>query len=201
MSNSSATDLATRAHAFLFSEGGSLGKKKLASLLLCSSSELADALAILAKRLETTGEVLIETATDVTLAVSASVSGIVRDAFEKELGEEIGAAGLEVLAIVLYRGPSTRAQIDYIRGVNTSSTLRNLLARGLLERVGNPDDAREYLYRPTVQLLSHLGVTNIEKLPDYQAITAELSAFEKEREPFVESGDSTDKRDTGTIEA
>ncbi len=82
------------------------------------------------------------------------------------------------MAIILYRGPSTRAQIDYIRGVNTASTLRNLLARGLLERTGNPDDAREYLYRPTVELLAHLGVTEGKELPDYATIVAELSAFE-----------------------
>jgi len=82
------------------------------------------------------------------------------------------------LAIVLYRGPSTRAQIDYIRGVNTSWTIRNLLTRGLLERTGNPEDGREYLYRPTVELLAHLGVRDYAELPNREEITAELKAFE-----------------------
>ena len=95
-----------------------------------------------------------------------------------EFLNEIGEAGLEVLAIVLYRGASTRAQIDYIRGVNTASTLRNLLSRGLLERAGNPEDAREYLYRPTVELLAHLGVRNNKELPSHEEIAAELGAFE-----------------------
>ena len=100
---------------------------------------------------------------------------------EKELSREIGEAGLEVLAIVLYRGPSTRSQIDYIRGVNTSSTVRTLLARGLIERASNPNDSREYLYRPTTELLAHLGVSGVTDLPDCATISSELAAFEATR--------------------
>ncbi len=191
-------DLASRAHAFLFSEGGTISKKKLTSLLGCDQKSLNEAVGALAERLHGTGETVVETATEVTLAVAPATSEIVRAAFEKELGEEIGTAGLEVLAIILYRGDSTRAQIDYIRGVNTSSTLRNLLARGLVERIGNPEDAREYLYRPTVELLAHLGVERLEKLPDYNAITSELSAFETKKEAPEEAPPT--ESDSGTIE-
>jgi segregation and condensation protein B len=121
---------------------------------------------------------LIRSATEVSLASSKSTSSALQAAYEKDLGKEIGEAGLEVLAIVLYQGPSTRAQIDYIRGVNTSSTIRTLLARGLLERTGNPEDGREYLYRPTVELLAHLGIPSTEELPNRAEIAAELKAFE-----------------------
>jgi chromosome segregation and condensation protein ScpB len=62
------------------------------------------------------------------------------------------------------------------------------MSRGLVERTGNPDDAREYVYRPTVELLSHLGVTKAPDLPEYATIAAELAAFEKgnqqEASPF-----------------
>ena len=179
-------DLATRAEAFLFSEGGSLSRKRLAELLECSAAQLAPALNELSQRLEGRGITLVQTDTEASLAVSRDASHAVQAAFERELGANIGQAGLEVLAIVLYRGPSTRAQIDYIRGVNTSSTLRNLLARGLLERSGNPDDAREYLYRPTSDLLAHLGISRKDELPDYTGITGELSAFEQRREKETE---------------
>ncbi|OGG57839.1 hypothetical protein A2853_00505 [Candidatus Kaiserbacteria bacterium RIFCSPHIGHO2_01_FULL_55_17] len=86
-------------------------------------------------------------------------------------------------------GPSTRARVDYIRGVNSSSTLRNLLARGLLERAGNPEDAREYLYRPTVETLAHLGITKSGELPEYDTIVRELAAFEHTSEPFSKEDD------------
>jgi len=172
------TDLASRVHALLFSEGGSLTLRKLAQLLDVQDGELRQALQDLGARLQDTGLTLIQTDTEASLAVAPDASDAVRAAYERELGKEIGDAGLEVIAIVLYRGPSTRAQIDYIRGVNTSSTMRTLLARGLLERTGNPEDGREYLYRPTVELLSHLGMRDLKELPDRDAIMSELAAFE-----------------------
>ncbi len=171
-------NLASRAEAFLFSEGGTITLRKLAQVLETKEPELRGALRELSARLEGGGLALIHTETEVSLAVAPHVSDAVQSAYAKELGSAIGDAGLEVLAIILYHGPSTRAQIDYIRGVNTSSTLRTLLTRGLVERTGNPDDGREYLYRPTVELLSHLGIRNSEELPDREAIRAELAAFE-----------------------
>lgn len=171
--------LADRAEALLFAEGGPLGKKKLASQLGCTPEELATALTELSQRYTKGGLALVVSDTEAALAVSAAALETVRTAQEAELGSTIGDAGLEVIAILLYRGPSTRAHIDYIRGVNTSSTIRNLLARGLIERAGNPEDGREYLYRPTTELLAHLGVRSAQELPDYAKIAGELASFER----------------------
>lgn len=167
-----------RIEALLFVEGGAMTRRKLLSLLGCKENELASALQELDEQLQGRGISLIQTDNEVSLAVSKSTSGIVREALERELSRDIGDAGLEILSIILYAGPSTRAKIDYIRGVNSSSTLRTLLARGLLEREGNPNDAREYLYKPTVELLAHLGVLNVNGLPDYVTIATELKNFE-----------------------
>lgn len=179
-------DLASRAEAFLFMEGGSLTLKKLGELLEIKSPALQEALQELSRRLEGRGLALVVTETEATLAVSKEASDAIKSAYERESGREIGDAGLEVLSIIIYRGPSTRAQIDYIRGVNTSSTMRTLLGRGLVERTGNPEDAREYLYRPTAELLAHLGVGRVDALPEYAAIKGELAAFEGARENDAE---------------
>lgn len=174
-------ETAARLEAFLFSEGGSLTRRKLQKLLGTDADALSAAAAELSSHLEGSGLALIATDAELTLAVAPAAAEAVRSAQEKEVGSEIGDAGLEVMAIVLYRGPSTRAEIDYIRGVNTASTLRGLLARGLLERSGNPDDGREYLYRPTPELLAHLGARDGRELPDYVRISEELAAFEATR--------------------
>lgn len=172
-------DLASKIEALLFSEGGTLPRKKLAQVLSVSEEEVAVAITELKQRKEGSGLALVETEREVTLAVSQEAAPTIKSAFERELGREIGDAGLEVLAIILYRGPSTRAEIDYIRGVNTSSTIRLLASRGLVERALNPKDSREYLYRPTVELLAHLGARNTAELPEYDKITSELAAFEE----------------------
>ncbi len=180
----STPDKATQLEALLFSEGGPVARKKLAQLMDVSLEDLSLAVDELTRSKAGTGISVIATAQDVALAVAPEAAPIVQAAFERELGKEIGDAGLEVLSIILYRGPSTRAEIDYIRGVNTSWTIRTLAARGLLERAQNPNDAREYLYQPTVELLAHLGVTNARELPDYAKISSELAAFEEKAGPF-----------------
>jgi len=180
----STPDKATQLEALLFSEGGPVARKKLAQLMDSSPEDLSLAVDELTRRKAGTGISVIATAQDVALAVAPEAAPIVQAAFERELGKEIGDAGLEVLSIILYRGPSTRAEIDYIRGVNTSWTIRTLAARGLLERAQNPNDAREYLYQPTVELLAHLGVTHARELPDYAKISSELAAFEEKAGPF-----------------
>lgn len=170
--------------AHLFAEGGTLAKRRLSQLTGADPETVNRALTQLSLHLENTGLSLITTDTEATLAVSKIESAALSGTYEKELGREIGDAGLEVLAIVLYRGPSTRAQIDYIRGVNTSSTIRTLLSRGLLTRNGNPQDGREFVYRPTAELLAFLGTSTMRDLPEYGTISHELQAFEAPVGPF-----------------
>ncbi len=169
--------LAAHAEALLFSEGAALSHRKLASLLEIDEKELPSVLDALENRLHG-GITLVRSGSEIALAVAPIAAEQVQRVKARELDRDIGDAGLEVLAIVLYRGPSTRSEIDYIRGVNTSSTIRTLLLRGLLERAGNPNDGREYVYRPTVELLTHLGVRTIGELPDYATIRDELATFE-----------------------
>lgn len=89
---------------------------------------------------------------------------------KSSLQENLSKPALEVLAIVAYRSPITRAEIEAIRGVNCSFTVRNLLLRDLIERRGNPEDARGYVYFPTFRLLQHLGIKGTEALPDYETL-------------------------------
>ena len=92
---------------------------------------------------------------------------------KSEFSEELSRAAIETAAIIAYQGPITRAEIEYVRGVNSSFILRGLLMRGLVERIENPKDARSYLYRISFDFLKHLGLTKIEDLPQYQEFRQE----------------------------
>src|SRR6185295_5857915 len=92
---------------------------------------------------------------------------------------EVGRAGQEVLSAVLYRGPLTRSEIDFIRGVNSSQTLRTLTMRGLVRKVQNPKDSRSFLYEATTELLATLGVARARDLPDYAEVREKLSKLEE----------------------
>jgi segregation and condensation protein B len=95
------------------------------------------------------------------------VSELIESMTKEELMKDLGKAGLETLSIVLYKGPISRTDIDYVRGVNSAFILRNLAIRGLIVKEENK-------YKPTLELISHLGMKNIEELPDKESILAEL---------------------------
>ena len=125
------------------------------------------------------GLVLLEKDDSVMLGTAPEASPLIETLIKEELSRDLGKAGLETLAIVLYEGPLTRADIDYVRGVNSSFILRHLLVRGLVERLPKPGDARTFLYGPTFQLLQYLGATKVENLTEYAKIRQELSAFKE----------------------
>lgn len=185
------TPLPTRIEAVLFVEGTTVRIDKLARLLHASREEVLTALEELAEgyRNEQRALQLVQNEDAVAIAleqrVSDELSALQRQAAERD----IGPAGLEVLAILLYKGPATRARIDYIRGVNSSSTVRNLLARGLLERTKSHENTREVLYKPTVELLGHLGISTARELPEYAQIREALEEFQTRLDTQEQSRD------------
>jgi segregation and condensation protein B len=97
-------------------------------------------------------------------------SDVVEKFLKADIEGELSKAALEVLSIVAYRGPISRSEIENIRGVNCSFTLRHLLIRGLAERMSNPNDARAYLYRVSFEFLKNLGVEKVEDLPKFKEL-------------------------------
>src|SRR5688500_8742993 len=78
----------------------------------------------------------------------------------------LSRAALEVLAVVAYRQPATRAEIEAIRGVNGDRALSTLLARGLIAEVGRRDTVgRPVLFGTTIGFLEHLGLRSLADLP------------------------------------
>jgi segregation and condensation protein B len=102
----------------------------------------------------------------------------VAELVKSEIQENLSQASLEVLSIVAYRGPITRAEIEAIRGVNCSFTLRALLIRGLIDRTENIKDNRRYLYNISFDFLKKLGVDSVDKLPDWETLNKKEEVIE-----------------------
>jgi segregation and condensation protein B len=78
----------------------------------------------------------------------------------------LSQAALETLAIIAYRQPMTRAEIEQIRGVSVDGTMQTLLERGLVEQSGRAEVVgRPALYSTTVTFLEYLGLKSLEDLP------------------------------------
>jgi segregation and condensation protein B len=81
--------------------------------------------------------------------------------------KRLSRAALETLAIIAYEQPVTQAQIDALRGVDSSHTVRHLLARGLIQEVGRKDaPGKPALYGVTPQFLHYFGLNSLEELPE-----------------------------------
>jgi segregation and condensation protein B len=168
--------------AILFFKGEPTNIKRIAEILDITKEEVLLGIEELKKQLQDSGLTLIEQGESVMLGTHKDTSKIIEQLIKEELHRDLGKAGLETLSIVLYLGPITRSEIDYIRGVNSSFILRNLMIRGLVERVERPEDKRAMAYQATFELLGYLGISKISDLPEYEQTRQELLAKEKARE-------------------
>lgn len=168
-------NLEAQIEAVLFWKGEPVKVKKLAEMLLKTIDEVNTALKSLETSLISRGLTLIQLEDEVSLGTNPEMASMIKAWAKEEITRDLGKAGLETLAIILYKGPVARSEIDYIRGVNSQFILRNLLVRGLVERVSNPADERSYLYRPTFDLITHLGITKLEDLPEFDSMRRKVA--------------------------
>lgn len=156
-------------------------KSELAKAVGVRASELDPALKELEAHLVHGGLRLLATGDTIALVTAPEASEMIDALRKEELSRDLGKAGAETLATVLYRGPSTRSEIEYVRGVNCASILRSLLIRGLIDRVPSTDRKGRFVYIPTAELLAHLGVSKSEDLPEYAAAHKTLTDWESEK--------------------
>jgi segregation and condensation protein B len=167
--------------AILFYKSEPVSIEKLAQWLETDKETVGTTLVELEKNLENRGLILVRKDDEVMLGTAPEASDIIEKITKEELSRDLGKATIETLSIVMYKGPISRPEIDYIRGVNSSFILRNLMVRGLVERTTHPTDSRSYLYRPTFELLSHLGLSRTEDLPEFDSVKTAIESFVKEK--------------------
>lgn len=163
----------------LFYKAAPQNKKKLQKLFAVDEMQLAAATEKLKNRLRIGAIRLLETDTELQLVTAPELSEFITSLRKQEFSTDIGKAGAETLAIILYREPVTRAEIDQIRGVNSSFILRNLLTRGLIVR--EAVSGNSFQFRISPKLLEHLGVTNKHELPNFAEFMNAIEAFDNKK--------------------
>jgi segregation and condensation protein B len=102
----------------------------------------------------------------------------------------LSRAALEALAVIAYRGPATRGDIDTIRGVNSDSAVATLLGRGLVAEVGRRESAgRPALLAVTPECLQYLGLRSLEELPPLPPTDLNGASLSQEAPGAGESSD------------
>lgn len=108
------------------------------------------------------------------LVTHPSLALLIENYLSLDLTTKLSAPALETLAIIAYRQPVTRAQIESVRGVDSSGMLRSLLQRGLIEEAGRLDGiGRPILYNVTEEFMHHFGLTGLDELPTLETTEAD----------------------------
>ena len=120
---------------------------------------------------ESRGLVLQWNKSKVQLTSAPFMGEIIENFLGIEVKTSLSQASLEAIAIIAYKQPITRPEIDEIRGVNSDGVVRNLLSKGLIEEVGRREGVgRPVLYGTTTDFLSYFGLASIENLPAFDIL-------------------------------
>jgi segregation and condensation protein B len=163
-------ELAQTIEALLFSSGEALSLKRVARVLEIDEHQIREALPQMRDALADRGIRLLQKGTELELVSAPEAGRFIEKLRKEELEGDLSPAALETLAIVLWKGSISRAGIDYLRGVNSTFTLRTLVVRGLIKRREDPKDARVALYEPTAATMKFLGITSLSDLPFHELI-------------------------------
>lgn len=162
----------------LFQYGKPISFKKIMNILNIKKETFLDIIEEYEDKLKNNPErglYLIKKNNDIQLATKPDFKDINQKIAKEEFKEELTPASLETLTLIAYLGPVPRTTVDFIRGVNSSYILRNLLVRGLVirEKSGNT-----FNYEITFDFLKHLGLNSIKELPEYEKYKNILKEYE-----------------------
>lgn len=167
-------NLKSTIESLLFVSPKSLKLKQICKFLEKEEAEVKAALDELAQERKNTGVILLENNGEYQMATNPENSPYVKTFLNSELREKLTDATVEVLAIIAYKQPVSKAEIEAIRGVNSQYSLRHLLMRGIIEKTPNPHDARGFLYQTTTEFLQHLGLASLKDLPEFEKLVGQI---------------------------
>jgi segregation and condensation protein B len=137
--------------------------------------EVASILAELAKEFEGRALMIAEVAEGWRIQTRPEYAAWITTFFKMEKGQRLSRASLEVLAIVAYRQPITRTEMDEIRGVDCGGVLRGLIDKSLVKTMGRRRaPGRPMMYGTTGKFLEFFGLARLSDLPTLEEFRAEL---------------------------
>jgi segregation and condensation protein B len=163
--------LMAKVESLLFVADAPVSVARLAEALEATPGQVERALADLEDLYAERGLRLQRAGNQVQLVTTPEAASSIERFLGLEARTRLSRAALETLAIIAYRQPITRPEIETIRGVGSDSVLRTLLSSGLIEEVGRaPTVGRPILYGTTFDFLQHFGLRGLGELPPLDSV-------------------------------
>lgn len=154
----------------LFASGESVGIERLCEVTSCSKSAMRQTLEKMQEKYDSDpsrGIKLVRFEEKYQLCTKSEYYDLIRALNEKKGRVTISNAGLEVLSIIAYNQPVTRATVEFIRGVNSDGAMNRLVELGLIDEVGRLDaPGRPILYSTTEEFLRCFSLQSLDELPE-----------------------------------
>lgn len=158
----------------LLYEGSSVKISELAKFLDVDKNEIEENVLEVKNLLSILGLKLVTNQTALEISLSEEInSRIGKDKIE-ELKTELSESALQTLAVILYKQKATKAEIDFVRGVDSVRSIKNLQTRGIIEKL--EEKSRKY-YIATTETLRYLGLESNEEVRDYGEISQKLATL------------------------
>ena len=174
--------------SLLFVAGEPAPVERLASALDVTLEDVEKGLLLLAEDLRERGIRLQRHHDSVQLVTMPEAADVIEVYLGLDLTTKLSRAALETLAIIAYRQPITRPQIEAIRGVSSDGVIRTLLHRGLIQEIGRMETpGRPMLFGTTPDFLNYFGISSLQDLPpldedDVAALTERIEMMGEEKE-------------------
>lgn len=159
---------------FLYNEPITISKiKEFLKEEELSNKEIENLLKELEEKLKSIGLTIVKKEkkdnekTEITISVLNELGEVAKKVRKEELEGELSAASLQVLTICAYLGPISKSEISFIRGVQSTQSIRSLSSRGLITKENEK-------YSISIEAMQKLGLNNISDLPEYEKIKADF---------------------------
>lgn len=130
---------------------------------------------------------IMEIASGFQMCTRNKYASWIKKFYTTEISSRLSASALETLAIIAYKQPTTRAEIEEIRGVNSDSVIRTLLERSLIKITGRKQaPGKPMIYGTTREFLMHFGLKDLSELPSIDEIEKVFAPKEEMRSEIRE---------------
>ncbi len=152
--------------AILFVAGEPVAIRDLAAALELGEMELMNAVEALERACESRGVAIKRYGDHLRMETRAEYAPYVERLLQPVQRQTLSQSAMETLAVIAYRQPATKGEVELVRGVKCDYSIQSLLQKGLIKEVGRKEAlGRPILYATTDRFLEHFGISDIPELP------------------------------------
>lgn len=166
--------LAQKIIQILLFEAGSLKISDLAKFLNASHSDISESILEVKNLLAILNLKLINNSSSLEITLSEEIHSIINKNKIEDLKSEISESALQTLAVILYKNKATKAEIDFIRGVDSGRSIKNLSTRGIIEKL---EEKNKRYYTVSTESMRYLNLEEISDIPDFENINLKIKTL------------------------